>query len=114
MDGQVESSEDVLRREVTFRRIADARSAGRISDKNAVAERLPAHFAHDSGHRQTAGQPGEAEWACKFGRIGRRGRSRRSQTPAMRSEEHTSELQSLMRISYAVFCLKKKTRQHQS
>src|SRR3546814_5080236 len=28
----------------------------------------------------------------------------------MRSEEHTSELQSLMRISYAVFCLKKKTK----
>src|SRR3546814_3065667 len=32
---------------------------------------------------------------------------------AMRSEEHTSELQSLMRISYAVFCLKKKTYKHQ-
>src|SRR3546814_2441109 len=30
-----------------------------------------------------------------------------------RSEEHTSELQSLMRISYAVFCLKKKTTQQQ-
>src|SRR3546814_10293045 len=30
-------------------------------------------------------------------------------TSATRSEEHTSELQSLMRISYAVFCLKKKT-----
>src|SRR3546814_9507712 len=29
--------------------------------------------------------------------------------PHRRSEEHTSELQSLMRISYAVFCLKKKT-----
>src|SRR3546814_1921948 len=29
--------------------------------------------------------------------------------PLRRSEEHTSELQSLMRISYAVFCLKKKT-----
>src|SRR3546814_8880436 len=29
-------------------------------------------------------------------------------TAATRSEEHTSELQSLMRISYAVFCLKKK------
>src|SRR3546814_4902163 len=28
--------------------------------------------------------------------------------PSQRSEEHTSELQSLMRISYAVFCLKKK------
>src|SRR3546814_7301396 len=30
----------------------------------------------------------------------------------LRSEEHTSELQSLMRISYAVFCLKKKTATH--
>src|SRR3546814_7361643 len=30
----------------------------------------------------------------------------------VRSEEHTSELQSLMRISYAVFCLKKKTTSH--
>src|SRR3546814_10450789 len=29
-----------------------------------------------------------------------------------RSEEHTSELQSLMRISYAVFCLKNNTKQH--
>src|SRR3546814_5451786 len=29
----------------------------------------------------------------------------------VRSEEHTSELQSLMRISYAVFCLKKKTQE---
>src|SRR3546814_4367001 len=36
----------------------------------------------------------------------RRNRSARAQGP--RSEEHTSELQSLMRISYAVFCLKKK------
>src|SRR3546814_6556349 len=32
--------------------------------------------------------------------------------PAARSEEHTSELQSLMRISYAVFCLKKKKTTH--
>src|SRR3546814_4553438 len=31
--------------------------------------------------------------------------------PQARSEEHTSELQSLMRISYAVFCLKKKKKQ---
>src|SRR3546814_3884473 len=31
-----------------------------------------------------------------------------SGAPEARSEEHTSELQSLMRISYAVFCLKKK------
>src|SRR3546814_7094673 len=32
--------------------------------------------------------------------------------PASRSEEHTSELQSLMRISYAVFCLKKQNNPH--
>src|SRR3546814_9949593 len=31
-------------------------------------------------------------------------------SPERRSEEHTSELQSLMRISYAVFCLKKKNK----
>src|SRR3546814_7583956 len=32
----------------------------------------------------------------------------------IRSEEHTSELQSLMRISYAVFCLKKKTNEYKT
>src|SRR3546814_3967751 len=36
------------------------------------------------------------------------GAARRPRPPGPRSEEHTSELQSLMRISYAVFCLKKK------
>src|SRR3546814_4199323 len=36
------------------------------------------------------------------------GRARHRLRHALRSEEHTSELQSLMRISYAVFCLKKK------
>src|SRR3546814_8593240 len=38
-------------------------------------------------------------------------RHRRGNGP-LRSEEHTSELQSLMRISYAVFCLKKKKKTH--
>src|SRR3546814_2593463 len=36
----------------------------------------------------------------------------RSHAQAHRSEEHTSELQSLMRNSYAVFCLKKKKKTH--
>src|SRR3546814_5442521 len=36
------------------------------------------------------------------------GSRRRGEIQRRRSEEHTSELQSLMRISYAVFCLKKK------
>src|SRR3546814_4083325 len=34
--------------------------------------------------------------------------------PMVRSEEHTSELQSLMRISYAVFCLKKKKKKQKT
>src|SRR3546814_8930969 len=37
-----------------------------------------------------------------------------SAKPTSRSEEHTSELQSLMRISYAVFCLKKKKKTKQT
>src|SRR3546814_10208187 len=37
---------------------------------------------------------------------------RLNQSDGLRSEEHTSELQSLMRISYAVFCLTKKRRYH--
>src|SRR3546814_3814340 len=39
-----------------------------------------------------------------------RPQAKRSAFTKSRSEEHTSELQSLMRISYAVFCLKKKRR----
>src|SRR3546814_2400240 len=43
--------------------------------------------------------------ACTAARLER---ERQRPAGALRSEEHTSELQSLMRISYAVFCLKKK------
>src|SRR3546814_1284159 len=48
----------------------------------------------------------EKKWAAENERIMKQWPS--AETGA-RSEEHTSELQSLMRISYAVFCLKKKT-----
>src|SRR3546814_4013235 len=61
-------------------------------------------------------QPGTCSSACVAARC--RARSWRGVSPVMsrkvrpnvRSEEHTSELQSLMRISYAVFCLKKKSK----
>src|SRR3546814_1494115 len=51
--------------------------------------------------------------SCRRRRLYRRGLRRRARRSARdrgggRSEEHTSELQSLMRISYAVFCLHKK------
>src|SRR3546814_2626987 len=52
-------------------------------------------------HRRAVG-PGPV----RCGRTATPGRARAA--PGQRSEEHTSELQSLMRISYAVFCLKKK------
>src|SRR3546814_4876470 len=51
-----------------------------------------------------AGLVGEVDPGQHVGRVLRRRQRRR----LLRSEEHTSELQSLMRISYAVFCLKKK------
>src|SRR3546814_8725426 len=44
-----------------------------------------------------------------YGAKVRHGYQRGAAYPKGRSEEHTSELQSLMRISYAVFCLKKKS-----
>src|SRR3546814_2677136 len=60
-------------------------------------------FDGDAGHAHAArnvaaGQPQAIEAVGQAARIER----------PERSEEHTSELQSLMRISYAVFCLKKK------
>src|SRR3546814_6047625 len=67
--------------------------------------RVGAHEAsQDTWHSQTLNHhPGSAalksEMACSSPVAGE-----------VRSEEHTSELQSLMRISYAVFCLKKKHR----
>src|SRR3546814_10606815 len=53
-----------------------------------------------------------ADVIARFGRFPSRNAALgRVSTPEERSEEHTSELQSLMRISYAVFCLKKKKTQ---
>src|SRR3546814_3689317 len=45
---------------------------------------------------------------CRFEEMERHAVAAVGDGNAIRSEEHTSELQSLMRISYAVFCLKKK------
>src|SRR3546814_8432006 len=49
-----------------------------------------------------------------FGGVKQSGVGREGSRHGLRSEEHTSELQSLMRISYAVFCLKKKTSTQQN
>src|SRR3546814_2794707 len=56
-------------------------------------------------------QPARGLQGCRGRRQGGR-RLRAGATEVRRSEEHTSELQSLMRISYAVFCLKTKQMIH--
>src|SRR3546814_10546881 len=62
-------------------------------------------FGQAHATRQSLEQA-DADTALEFGELlGNRGLA---DVQAARSEEHTSELQSLMRISYAVFCLKKK------
>src|SRR3546814_10338913 len=59
-------------------------------------------YAKMTAHRQFATSPQCKTIHSSYNRFGR------IFNPGKRSEEHTSELQSLMRISYAVFCLKKK------
>src|SRR3546814_10645316 len=72
---------------------------------------------HDRGRRSRArrgARGGGAAWYMGASRLARAPARRRAARQSRlrdrrsRSEEHTSELQSLMRISYAVFCLKKK------
>src|SRR3546814_1931856 len=53
-------------------------------------------------------ETGQAEIRAVGTAVTNSGTIRGDANDAVRSEEHTSELQSLMRISYAVFCLKKK------
>src|SRR3546814_1932672 len=87
----------------------------RSSDLNAAApQRWPLPARCRSGracHRGSGSRDGSA---ARQGRVPGTGRPWRvadpCRPPDRRSEEHTSELQSLMRISYAVFCLKKKNK----
>src|SRR3546814_3391162 len=69
-------------------------------DKELVLEALDEAFAR-------LGRKGRAGIRYREARLRLNGLTSREKD---RSEEHTSELQSLMRISYAVFCLKKKTK----
>src|SRR3546814_1259862 len=87
--------------------------------------RSPGHHGLDVDAQECRGEPARA--ACRRRRLPaeavdhqRADRPRRlparaaGQGEGARSEEHTSELQSLMRISYAVFCLKKKKKINQN
>src|SRR3546814_8499123 len=71
---------------------------------------LPDHLRDDKRDLPAGGQQPLRRHRARAAASGRRrgGRAGRYQGERLRSEEHTSELQSLMRSSYAVFCLKKK------
>src|SRR3546814_2212718 len=64
--------------------------------------------------RERTPEPSRSEYGCPVRNSCRHGHTSAGATPCgTRSEEHTSELQSLMRTSYAVFCLKKKKNTYQ-
>src|SRR3546814_7407609 len=105
---------------------------GVAADRQQVARAAPrrvaviihhpqAVVAHDTGvgHEPRVVRPGRADLKDRIAGVApprlqiARGRDTDLLEPGgvvIRSEEHTSELQSLMRISYAVFCLNKKTK----
>src|SRR3546814_9382477 len=77
---------------------------GRAALSQATAERQSA----DARRRLTALDVDQAIARAQADAANAATNAAAASGPALRSEEHTSELQSLMRISYAVFCLKKK------
>src|SRR3546814_4233026 len=69
------------------------------ADHEQIVARLLPRIAAQAPHRPVAEHERVARWVLE-------------NLINVRSEEHTSELQSLMRISYAVFCLTKKNKQN--
>src|SRR3546814_3238420 len=102
-------SSDLLRQRTRRADAQQIRNLRAHRDRGLVEQRDPRAFGHVGG-LDLGPQSGEIEQA--LGRdehrrdVERRGAFLLGEFE--RSEEHTSELQSLMRISYAVFCLKKK------
>src|SRR3546814_5267176 len=110
-----EFARDILERRLAEAEVAEHARRGAQHFDPAVAEAIvgpPARLGDGSCRHESLRCP-----TCGLRTRGSRPRTARppaasaSDTDA-RSEEHTSELQSLMRISYAVFCLKKKNKTH--
>src|SRR3546814_4792597 len=90
-----------------FRSVASDRLQA-AADEGDIGAGVEAHqLAEGVDHEHRVVGPGPATTRTR--RHFPAGRARVFDDHPERSEEHTSELQSLMRISYAVFCLKKKT-----
>src|SRR3546814_3621041 len=82
--------------------------AGRQEISDTSVLEIDGHFTHRTTARCISPTSAAVSISCyRQGSVVASGVDSWSVSPAFRSEEHTSELQSLMRISYAVFCLKK-------
>src|SRR3546814_9813663 len=88
----------------------DCRSAARDINVRQILHKVSAVWvAHAARNRATS------QWQNSSVQVPSQGNVRPAEKRLPhRSEEHTSELQSLMRISYAVFCLKKKKKKQQT
>src|SRR3546814_10531658 len=80
-----------------------------LSGRNCRPRRHAGLLHHAGGRGHVGLDPDPAAEAAASRRHGTLHLRPSARLPPYRSEEHTSELQSLMRISYAVFCLKKTT-----
>src|SRR3546814_4334391 len=96
---------DKLRRDIGRMNVGDV-SLQAFGGPRNIAIRLPLPPGDDAAVQATVKRV-QAEIAEEYPGVSFR--RVESVSGKVRSEEHTSELQSLMRISYAVFCLKKKT-----
>src|SRR3546814_9457795 len=116
--------------ERSLRPVLDAHAVFKAGDDRGESARVGIQRGHGKPHTAStcygmSGRPGRApgerpdcpvnrvDWrqACPSQYVRRQG-GHDPHIRGTRSEEHTSELQSLMRISYAVFCLKKKKKKH--
>src|SRR3546814_8394442 len=101
---------------VTAKQIASALAEKHEMQKKSTIALFDEFFAAitkslKKGERVRVGDLGILQVRKRAARMGRNPQTGEPIKIKARSEEHTSELQSLMRISYAVFCLKKKKRQ---
>src|SRR3546814_10484827 len=90
-------------------RVIESNPEEQHHEQRKLLHRRGARLPPDPGQGRMEAGPPQAEQAS--GPPVRTSSTPRRRRRLRRSEEHTSELQSLMRISYAVFCLKKKKKQ---
>src|SRR3546814_4947950 len=90
--------------------VGDAGQLAKLKSQGVLVDAKP-HCSPQSSRRVDVEAPKES-WSCKTRKTSLRNLALAFGLRLLwsRSEEHTSELQSLMRISYAVFCLKKKNK----